>query len=284
MEECGAVIQLHEGSVSPPQHVHRPSARSTVRALWVSVGAVLLCHCSAPGSGVHPEVISHGQFAHLHLYRSAPAVRRLALLLSGDGGWDSGSDAIARQLALQGTLVAGIDVREWLATLEQAAPSCVAPGAYLAELVRALQGQYAIGTGPPVLIGHSAGATLAYVALVQARPHTFAGALTLSFCVDLDLKKPLCAAPALRVAPRGAGLRLLPGGALPDPWVTLHGLQDRVCPAAEARSFADATPGARFIPVPDNGHSYDSPGDWWGPFIGSYRQLAATPPAAPPTR
>jgi hypothetical protein len=30
--------------------------------------------------------------------------------------------------------------------------------------------------------------------------------VTLSFCVDLDLTKPLCAAPALRSTPRSAGV------------------------------------------------------------------------------
>jgi type IV secretory pathway VirJ component len=275
------MIQLQDGFVGLAQQAHRPIGRRVLRALCLSVGAVLLCQCGAPDGGVHQEVIAHGQFAHLHIYRSDAAVRHLALLLSGDGGWDSGSEALAQRLALQGTLVAGVDVREWLATLEQAAPSCVAPGAYLAELVHYLQTQYAIATLPPVLIGHSAGATLAYVALVQARPHTFAGALTLSFCADLDLSKPLCPAPALRVTPRAGGVRLLPGGTLPDPWVTLHGLDDRVCPAAEARSFADAIPGARFIPVPDNGHSYGSAGDWWEAFIDSYHRLIAPPPPTP---
>ncbi len=278
------MIQLHDGFVGLAQHAHRLIARRTRRALCVSLGAVLLCHCSAPGGGVHQEVISHGQFAHLHIYRSESRARHLALLLSGDGGWDSGADAIAQKLALQGTLVAGIDVRDWLATLEQAAPSCVAPGAYLAELVRYLQGQYAIAAVRPVLIGHSAGATLAYVALAQARPHTFAGALTLAFCADLDLSKPLCPAPALRFAARGTGIRLLPGGALPDPWVTLHGLNDRVCPAADARRFADAIPGARFVPLPDNGHSYDSSAYWWGQFIDSYHQLSSALPAPTPVR
>jgi type IV secretory pathway VirJ component len=275
------MIQLHDGFVGLAQQAHRRIGRRVLRALCLSVGAALLCQCSAPGGGVHQEVIAHGQFAHLRIYRSDASVRHLALLLSGDGGWDSGSEAIAQKLALQGTLVAGIDARDWLATLEQAAPSCVAPGAYLADLVHYLQAQYAIETRPPVLIGHSAGATLAYVALVQARPHTFAAVLTLSFCADLDLSKPLCPAPALRVAPRAAGVRLLPGGALPDPWVTLHGLDDRVCPAAEARRFADAIPGARFIPVPDNGHSYGSSGDWWGAFIDSYHRLIAAPPPNP---
>jgi type IV secretory pathway VirJ component len=276
------VIQLHDGFVGLAQHARRLIARSALRALGLSVGAVLLCHCSAPGGGVHQEVISHGQFAHLRIYRAESPVRQLALLLSGDGGWDSGSDAIAQKLAVQGTLVAGIDVRDWLVTLAQAAPSCVAPGAYLAELVHFLQAQYAIKP-PPVLIGHSAGATLAYVALAQARPHTFAGALTLSFCADLDLNKPLCPAPALRAAPRGAGLRLLPGGALTDPWVTLHGVDDRVCPAAQARSFADAIPGARFLPLPGNGHSYDTSAYWWGQFIDSYHKLTAAAAAQGPT-
>jgi type IV secretory pathway VirJ component len=277
------MVQFHNGFVGLAQHARRPLARRARRALCLSILAVLLCHCSAPGGAVHPEVISHGQFAQLRLYHPPSTVRHLALLLSGDGGWDPSSDAIAQKLALQGTLVAGIDVRDWLATLEQAAPSCVAPGAYLAELVRYLETQHAINGVPPVLIGHSAGATLAYVALVQARPHTFAGALTLSFCADLDLSKPLCPAPALRMAPQGAGVRLLPGGALPEPWVTLHGLEDRVCPAAGARSFAAAIPGARFIPVPDNGHSYDPAAYWWAQFIDSYHMLTAAAAAPQPT-
>jgi type IV secretory pathway VirJ component len=227
-------------------------------------------------------VISYGQFSHLRVFRPQAPGRHLALLLSGDGGWGPELDGIAEKLTLQGALVAGVDVREWLVTLEQAAPSCVAPGASLAQLARYLQGEYAIPAAPPVLIGHSAGATLAYVALAEARPHTFAGALTLSFCADLDLRKPLCAAPALRQTPSRAGVRLFPAGALPAPWVSLHGLNDRECPAAAARDFVEAIPGARFIAIPDNGHIYEASGYWWGPFIHAYQALAApVPPPAP---
>lgn len=61
------------------------------------------------------------------------------------------------------------------------------------------------------------------------------GALTLSFCPDLDLSKPLCAAPGLRSLTRTSGVWLLPPpAALPAPWYALHGLDDTVCPAAEA--------------------------------------------------
>jgi len=88
----------------------------------------------------------------------------------------------------------------------------------------------------PVLIGHSAGATLAYAMLAQAPPGTFAGAVSLSFCVELDLHKPLCKTGELRYVPRtnGGGVRLLPPPELSAPWVALHGLDDDVCPVPEA--------------------------------------------------
>jgi hypothetical protein len=67
----------------------------------------------------------------------------------------------------------------------------------------------------------------------------------------------------------------LVAGALPDPGITLHGLDDRVCAALEARSFADAIPGARFVALPANGPSYDTSAYGWGAFIDAYRRLAA---------
>ena len=84
----------------------------------------------------------------------------------------------------------------------------------------------------------------------------FAGALTLSFCADLDLRRPLCPGGSLRATPIPSGAHLLPGGALPARWIALHGIQDQVCPVGPARAFAQAVPGARFRPLPGVGHSY----------------------------
>ena len=242
---------------------------------------VLLCQCSASVEGVHHDVISHGQFSHLRIYRPPAPARQLALLLSGDGGWGADLDSIAQRLALRGSFVAGIDTREWLAVLANSPSSCIAPGAYLAGLGRELQQQYHLPAGAPILIGHSAGATLAYVALAQARPQEFAGALTLSFCADLDLGRPLCPAMPLRATPIASGARLQPGGALSARWIALHGIEDRVCPVAQARAFAQAVPGARFLPLPGVGHSYEDMPRWWGAFLGSYEELAATPGTPP---
>ena len=281
MKQCGAVIQIHDAFVGLAQHARRGLSHRVPRISWL-VCVALLCHCSASVEGVHHDVISHGQFSHLRIYRPPGVTRQLALLLSGDAGWGADLDAIAQRLAARGSLVAGIDVREWLAVLADSPSSCLAPGAYLADLGRQLQQEYHLRAGAPILIGHSAGATLAYVALAQARPGEFAGALTLSFCADLDLPRPLCPAAPLRATPLAAGVRLQPGGALPARWIALHGIEDQICPVAPARAFAQAVPGARFLPIPGVGHSYADMQRWWGAFLGAYGELSVPPASAPP--
>jgi type IV secretory pathway VirJ component len=79
-------------------------------------------------------------------------------------------DAVASGLAARGSLVAGIDTREWLAALKRSGAPCVAPGAELADLGHYLRERYPVRAQTPVLIGHSAGASLAYVALAQSQP------------------------------------------------------------------------------------------------------------------
>ena len=257
------------------------NVRRACRALWVCIGTLLLCQCSAAGPAVHPDVIAHGAFGHLRIYRPQGPIRHLAVLLSGDGGWGTPAEAIASGLAARGSLVAGVDAREWLAALNQADSPCIDAGAALADLGLYLKARYLVPGQQPVLIGHSAGASLVYVALAQSRPAEFAGALTLSFCADLDLARPLCPAAALRDAPRAGGLRLQPAGVQPGPWIALHGLEDRECPAPEARAFAQGVPGSRFIALPGVGHSYRDAGRWWTAFMASYGTLAATAVALP---
>ncbi len=259
----------------------RYDVRRACHALMVCIGTLLLCQCGAIGRGMHHDVITHGAFARLRIYRPQGPPQHLALLLSGDGGWGAPLEAIAAGLAVRGSLVAGIDTRDWLAVLNRSGSPCIDPGAELAELGHYLKERYAVAPQAPILIGHSAGASLAYVALAQGRPADFAGALTLSFCTDLDLSRPLCPAAALHGAPRAGGVRLLPAGALHGPWIALHGLDDQECPAAEGRQFARGVPGSRFVALPGVGHSYRDPRAWWGAFLSSYDTLAAGTGPAP---
>ena len=277
------------GGVRParrPLRAHRRNARvRRVRRIpgslrWVAAAAslALLAQCWYPP--VAPsELLAHGRFARLYIYRPQDGAQRLALLLSGDGGWSSMLGSIAQRLTLGGTLVAGIDSRKLLASLRHDAASCVSPGADLAELSAYLQRRYQLAPAPPVLIGHSAGASLAFVALGQSSAGTFSGALTLSFCAGLDIVKPLCRTRAVQYSARAGGVRLLPAGPLPAPWIALHALDDTECPAADGRAFGAATPGARFVALPDLTHSYHHMNRWWGQFETAYRQLAAMPAA-----
>ena len=235
---------------------------------------LLLCQCASLEHAAAPQPLSHGPF-DLYVYRPQGPPQHLALLLSGDGGWSSGLGAIAQRLTATGTLVAGIDVRRLLMSYRLDPAQCLSPGADLAELTHYLQERYQLEHAAPVVIGHSAGATLAFVALAQSHAGTFAGALTLSFCDDLDLVKPLCSAPAVRYVARSGGVRLLPPPSLPGHWIALHGLEDEVCPAAEARTFADAIPGARFVGLPGITHSYPHMSRWWPQFASAYGELAA---------
>jgi type IV secretory pathway VirJ component len=232
--------------------------------------ALLLCQCTE--SGKPPQLLRHGQFARLRIYQPRSPAGQLVLLLSGDGGWGRGPDQIAARLAARGTLVAGIDVRDWLGALEEAPTACASPGAALAELGRYLRARYALRSAP-LLVGHSAGATLAFVALAQGHPGDFAGAVTLSFCADLDLSVPLCPAPALAGTAREGGLRLRSGGPLSAPWIALHGLEDRECPAGEDREFVQGVPGAQFVPLPGEGHAYEDLERWWSQFSAACRAL-----------
>ncbi|HXR93479.1 MAG TPA: AcvB/VirJ family lysyl-phosphatidylglycerol hydrolase, partial [Steroidobacteraceae bacterium] len=151
------------------------------------------------GDSAGAETISHGRFKRVAIYLPRGQVRHFAFLLSGDGGWGSGLASIARRLANQGTLVAGIDTPQLYTNLEEDTGQCVFPDGDLENLSRYIQAYYKLPTYfTPILIGHSAGASMAYAMLAQAPQGTFAGAVSLSFCVDLDLGKPLCRAGNLR--------------------------------------------------------------------------------------
>jgi len=223
------------------------------------------------------ETLSHGRFKHVQIFRPEGEVRHFALLMSGDGGWSSKLATIAGALASQGTLVAGVDTSELFADLEKDGGNCVSPDGDLENLSHYVQAFYKVPTYfTPILIGHSAGATLAYTSLAQAPAGIFGGALTLSFCVELDLRKPLCQAQGLRYSKLKSGVRLLPPPTLHAPWVALHGVRDRVCPISDARAFVSQTQGARLVELPNVAHNYKGSDDWLPQFKAAFESIVST--------
>ena len=235
------------------------------------------------------DVLSHGRFHDVHVYRPKSDIQHFVMFFSGDGGWDDGLADIARSLAAQGTLVAGIDTSDLFQELEKDGGKCVFPVGDMENLSHFVQAYYKLPTYfTPVLIGHSAGASLVYAALAQAPPGTFTGGLSLSFCADLDLRKPLCKAANLDYTARsdGAGVTLTPPTkALAAPWVAIHGTEDEVCSLNEARVFVAKTPEARFVELPGITHNYGDMNTWMPQFDAAYASIVAHEPPhlqAPP--
>ena len=229
------------------------------------------------GDTAGAETVTHGRFKDAPVFRPRGEVKHFAMLLSGDGGWNSGLTAIANTLAAKGTLVIGIDTERLYGNLDKDGASCVFPDGDLENLSHFVQAYYHLPSYfPPILIGHSAGASMVYAMLAQAPAGTFAGGLSLSFCVDLDLRKPLCRTGGLSYKPQrnGIGVTLLPAPKLSAPWIAMHGKSDDVCSSVEAEEFVSHVNGARYIELPGVDHNYRAGRNWTAQFDAAFDSLA----------
>jgi type IV secretory pathway VirJ component len=180
------------------------------------------------------------------------------LFLSGDGGWNSGVVDMARSLAAMDALVVGVDNRRYLAALVRSGGPCGSPPADLEALSQWIQrrlGYPAYVT--PVLIGYSSGAALVYVTLVQAPPGTFRAGVSLGFCPDLRLARPLCRSGGLAwTREPGARLGLRAVDSVRTPWIVLQGQDDSSCTAVRAEGLIRRVRGARLVLQPGVGHGF----------------------------
>ena len=231
------------------------------------------------------EKLSHGRFRDVSIYRPAGDVKQVVLFLSGDSGWTPEVSDIGRRLVDRGAMVVGIDTPKLFAALESDGSACVFPDGDLENLSHYVQGYARLPTyHTPLMVGYSSGASMAYAMLAQAPSGTFIGALSLGFCADLDLAKPLCRGEGVHFTRRkdGKGVDLLPSKALPVDWVAFHGSRDQACPTAAARGFAAQIPRAQFVELPKIAHAYPVTGDWLSRFLAAYDALAAKAAAALP--
>jgi len=220
-----------------------------------------------------PEHISHGRFQDLAVYVPDGTPQSMVLLLADPGGSNAGAD-LALQLAQHGAMVAVIDVRKFDEALAADAADCVFPDGDLENLSHFIQAYYHLPLyRPPLLVGYGAGANLAYAVLAQAPAQTFAGAITMGFCPETSLRKPLCKGGALQ-SERTANqeLRYLPAPQLGDPWVALQGVRQDRCGVDSIREFTAHMPGAAVVAVP--GGDPESSSRWVPALLGAFDTLA----------
>jgi type IV secretory pathway VirJ component len=242
----------------------------------------------APAAGnadtIEPSaVFTYERFGKVSVYRPRGEPREFVLFLSGDGGWTLGVLTMTRRLVERGVLVAGIDNSHYLAELERASEKCVSPAVDLENLSHFLQSKLEFKTYmQPTLVGYSSGATLAYTTLALAPDGLFKGALTLGFCTELGLSKPVCRGGRVESTPKRdskgqvEGVQLIPAPQLGAPWISLQGETDEVCPAVPAKSFIDRVQGAKTVLLPKVGHGYAVERHWGEQFDAAFDQVTGT--------
>jgi len=269
---------------APPAATPAPAANSAPLPAAATAAAPAAPPARRPDDA---RQLAAGRFGTVNVYVPDGRPRSVALLVSGDGGWELGVVDMAHALESMGAAVIGIDVRQYLAGLRHAAEHPGAPCQMIAADFEALshQVQKQIGMSEylvPVLVGYSSGATVAYATLVQSPPGTFAGALSLGFCPDQDFAgAALC---------RGAGLHysanaqhelvLEPASTLRQPWIALQGEQDQVCSPRTAAAFAAQVADGTVVALPRVGHGFAVERNWLPQFRQAYATLAARTAAA----
>ena len=221
------------------------------------------------------ELLRVPGFGDVSLYTPDGAPSEVVLFISGDGGWNLGVVAMAERLRGMGALVAGIDIRTFMKTLE-ASTDCAYPAGSLEQLSRTIQLHRRLSEyKPPILVGYSSGATLVYEALASAPSETFAGAISLGFCPDIEINKQLCQTRGAKSTKRtkGTGYDLSPFAGLKVPWMVLQGDVDQVCSPAATQAFVSATGSARVFMLPGVGHGFAVTRNWEPQFIEAFQAI-----------
>jgi type IV secretory pathway VirJ component len=245
-----------------------------MRWLRLACLCTMLAHAAY---AMNEDTLHFGKFGQITVYHASASPSSVALFVSGDGGWNKGVVDMARLLADEGALVAGIDITHFLRQLSEGRDQCVYPAEDFASLAQYLQKQYSFATySRPILVGYSSGATLVYALLVQAPGNTFAGALSLGFCPDLEFDKPFCRGEGLEYdpLPNGKGFSFRSVARVPNPWAVFIGDIDKVCDAESTRAFVNGVAGAKLIELTDVGHGFSVQAHWAPQFRAAYRELA----------
>ncbi len=131
-----------------------------------------------------------------------------------------------------------------------------------------------------LVVGYSSGATLAYAALVSAPPGTFAGAISLGFCSDLEIHTSVCQMRGLKTSKaKRVGFDLAPFPGLTVPWMVLQGEADQACSPSATRAFVGASGASRLFSLPKVGHGFGVPRNWDPQFVEAYKAVASARPA-----
>lgn len=239
----------------------------TLAALMLATVIAIPAAAEEPAGKAIPVAATYG----------SPQAGRIALFLSGDGGWNLGVIAMARSVAQQGYLVAGIDFPKYLQSRDSKHEKCIAIANDLAATASSIAKEHSLKTSGPLLVGYSSGATGVYGALVQAQPGTFTGGLSLGFAPDLKTHQPFCTGAGLqtRSDPK-LGYIYASVPAMTTPWKALQGEIDQDVSAQATHDFVSRISNAEIIMLTKVGHGFSVEKNWMPQFRAALDALAHT--------
>jgi type IV secretory pathway VirJ component len=236
---------------------------------------------TSPGFGATEDSISYGIFGKVWVYKGSGDPAAVVLFISGDGGWNQGVVDMARIMASMDAFVVGIDIVRYYAALRKTGQECYYPASDFENLSIFIQKKYRLpGYRKPILAGYSSGATLVYGILAQAPANTFKGGISLGFCPDIELNKPLCEGSGLKfsVIKPGQSFYLSADVNLTAPIKILQGMIDQVCDHQQAADYFKGMKNAEIISLPNVGHGFSVERNWVPQFREAYRKLLESPP------
>ena len=251
-----------------------PVTSNRVRAVFTA--AILLVATMVQANAGESQLTTE-RFGNVSLYSPNVKPDSVVLFLSGDGGWKTGVVDMAHALVDMGAVVVGIDTPRYLKTLRSAnSTTCQSLAVDLEALSHLAQRHLQMKEySPPILIGYSSGATLAYATLVQSPPGTFSGAMSLGFCADQDIgEAQLCPGYGLKYTRYRRGDAVFePASHLRQPWLAFQGQQDEVCKPAAIDAFVTEVAGAAVVRLPKVGHGFSVQRNWMPQFRAAYRTI-----------
>jgi type IV secretory pathway VirJ component len=222
------------------------------------------------------DSIQYANFGYITIYKPKIDPDELVLFISGDGGWKSGVTDMASKLSERGAMVAGINIIHYLKSLQKQQSNCYYPAADFESLSLYLQKKFRFSDyHKPILMGYSSGATLAYGILAQAPANTFKGAISLGFCPDIEIDKPLCNGTGLKshVLKLGKSWNLDPSDKLTAPFIALLGPQDKVCSFTDTEIFIKQVNTGELVPLPKVGHGFAVQKNWLPQLLSAYDKV-----------
>ncbi len=222
----------------------------------------------------------YGSFGKVYVYQPATVPDAVVLFVSGDGGWIDEVKSKTKFIVEKGGLVIGVDINNYLKNIKTSKVKCYYPAGDFEELSLTVQKKYKLKQYlKPILVGYSSGATLVYGALAQAPANTFKGAISLGFCPDIEIDKPLCNGSGLKnhTLIEGKSYYLEPGTKLTAPFIVLQGMIDQVCKLADIKKYMENILMGELVSLPNVGHGFAVTKNWLPQFLAAYTKILKEP-------